>query len=202
MNNKYKIIGRPKQVVVNLKKVNIYRIKALKTFKNEATGITIKKGEVGGWITEKALSQEGNSWVDKGSVVVGEPNQVCVSGDAYVANSVIHGNVIVHGNAVVSNSELQTFDKFYSEICDHSRVIGSFIIGNTKVAGKAQLGNCRIIGQALIDGKSFLENCRINNSNPNKTITIRLFGERLSDYALYDRLITDKTPIVNDVSKE
>ena len=79
-----------------IKKVK--RIRALRDIEN--ADHFINAGTTGGWIEfENNLSQEGEGWIDEGSVVT---DGAVVSGDAFVGEgSYIGGKCSVSGNAVV-----------------------------------------------------------------------------------------------------
>lgn len=81
----------------------LYRIKALKDFRN------VEKGEIGGYIESKRnLSHEGDAWVSGNARVYG---YAWVYGDAWV-----YDNARVSGNAQVSGD---------AQVCGDARVSGN-----------------------------------------------------------------------------
>lgn len=91
---------------VQLNNVTLYRIQALTTFTNGATGEIIHKGYKGGYVQYEAnLSQEGSSWVHANARVFGKAR---VLGDAMVmGNAQVHGRAFVSGTAVVEGAEVR-----------------------------------------------------------------------------------------------
>ena len=56
---------------VSISGESLYRIKALKEFVNETTGVVIEKGQLGGFVqSEKNLSQYGTCWIDDSARVL------------------------------------------------------------------------------------------------------------------------------------
>ena len=200
--DKYELVGEKEIKLLNGRKVAVYRIRALKSFKNEATRMEVKKGELGGKITPNALSQNGTCWVDESSLILDSEGMTRVTGDSYVGSSILAGNINVSDSAVVAYSQLRNKENACMEIVENARVVGTKMTDNVRVAGRAEVSNCEVSGQVLIDGQSFLENCNVTNNSEDKTkvVTIRLFGTKQSDITLHDRRITEKTPIVNDVN--
>ena len=88
---------------VSISGESLYRIKALKEFVNETTGVVIEKGQLGGFVqSEKNLSQYGTCWIDDSARVF---NNAVVSDNAYVGQeAMIHRNVQISGNAAVLDS--------------------------------------------------------------------------------------------------
>jgi NDP-sugar pyrophosphorylase family protein len=76
----------------------LYQIEALKDFGY------VKKGDLGGYVeSEDNLSQEGNCWLYKGSMVIDTAH---VFGNAYVENSIIFNNARIFDDAYVFGAEI------------------------------------------------------------------------------------------------
>ena len=110
-SKKYEYVGVGVERKIDGREVRVYQIRAVKTFVNAATGIKVKRGELGGYITKNALSQNGTCWVDEASVVVSDNERTMVYNDAFVGNkSKVCGNVNICDNAVKYNKENGTVD--------------------------------------------------------------------------------------------
>lgn len=159
----------------------LYRIRALKSFRNPATKNCIKKGALGGYIeSEKNLSQNGYCWVYAWS----QNHNICgivyenaiIEGDAFNEQSIVHGNAIISESSYVRYSEIYGNALIYGNaILDHCNVYDNAKIydnakvcclnGGTRIFGKAEIynnaivrgrwskifGNARICGRALIN---------------------------------------------------
>lgn len=127
-------------VEINGKK--IYQIVADKDFM--ALYGPVKKGELGGFVASMALSQEGNCWVDKCSIV----EKGCyINGDAVIAGkSHLSGNVTVRNKAFVFNSTLKSTDKNDISIYGDARVMQSTIEGGANLSACARIELSKING--------------------------------------------------------
>ena len=127
MKKKYTLTSE----TIKYKGHTLHRIKALKDIVIN-TEITIKKGNLGGWIEkEYNLSQDGNCWVSGKAKVFGDAT---VKGCAYVSDY-----VEVHGNAIIR---------------DNSKVYGyADVYGHSWIGDKSEIfGNAAVHGEAFVDG--------------------------------------------------
>lgn len=119
--------------------ITLHRIRAEKTIVLKC-GITVNKGDEGGWI-EKESNLCDNAWVfDNASVF----NNARVSGDALVLdNARVCDNARVYAKACVSGK---------AWVCDNAFVSdNAFVCDNALVSGDAQVtGNARVSGDAFI----------------------------------------------------
>ena len=106
----------------------LYRIKALKDFKDDELYQDVKAGDLGGYVEkEKNLSQEGNCWVYGNARVYGDAR---VFGSAYVFD-----NASVYGNAYVFDNARVYGDAY---VFDNARVFGSaYVFDEACVYGNA-----------------------------------------------------------------
>ena len=133
---------------VSISGESLYRIKALKEFENEATGVVIEKGQLGGFVqSEKNLSQDGTCWIDDNARVF---NNAKVTDNAYVGDeSMISLNAEVTDNAVVKESAWITQN---AKITDKAFVTGTVMVkGNAVIKDEAIVcGNQSINGNTEI----------------------------------------------------
>lgn len=133
---------------VSISGESLYRIKALKEFVNEATGVVIEKGQLGGFVqSEKNLSQDGTCWIDDNARVF---NNAKVTENAYVGDeSMISLNAEVTDNAVVKESAWITQN---AKITDKAFVTGTVMVkGNAVIKDEAIVcGNQSINGNTEI----------------------------------------------------
>ena len=135
---------------IKYKGYTLHRIKALKDF------LTVKKGDLGGWIEkEYNLSQDGNCWIYDNAEVYDNAKvfgDAIVKGRAYVSDYVeVHGNAIIRDNAKVYG---------YADVYGHSWIGDkSEVYGDAKIYGNAQIydeavicGKCCVYGNALVYG--------------------------------------------------
>ena len=126
----------------------LYRIKALKDFRN------VEKGEIGGYIESKRnLSHEGDAWVSGDARVSGNA-RVCgdawVSGNAQVYDKArVSGDARVSGNARVCGNAWVSGD---ARISGYAWVSGdAWVYGDAQVSGDAQVcGDARVSGNARV----------------------------------------------------
>ena len=122
---------------VSISGETLYRIKALRDFTNEATGVEIKAGQLGGYVqSENNLSHSGTCWVDESARVF---NNATVSDDAYIGgesmankNTVIKDSAIVDGAAWITQSAKISGNAYVRD--------QAFISGNAEVGGTAEVG--------------------------------------------------------------
>ena len=133
---------------VSISGESLYRIKALKEFVNEATGVVIEKGQLGGFVqSESNLSQDGTCWIDDNARVF---NNAKVTDNAYIGDeAMINKNVEVTDNAVVKESVWITQN---AKIKDKAYISGIVLIkGNAVIKGEAI-----VCGNQSIDGNTEL----------------------------------------------
>lgn len=133
---------------VSISGESLYRIKALKEFENEATGVVIEKGQLGGFVqSENNLSQDGTCWIDDNARVF---NNAKVTDNAYVGEeAMLNRNVEVKDNAVVSGAAWITQN---AKITDNANVSGMVMVkGNALIKDEAIVcGNHSINGNTEI----------------------------------------------------
>ena len=141
MNKKYELL---KDDCINYKGRTLYRIKALKDFRN------IKVGELGGYIeSEKNLSHEGECWIYEYAKVYGNARvweDAKVFGEAEVYDEAeVFGGARIHGNAKIYD-EAGIFDN--ATLFENARVCNNARIKyNARVYGNAKIERDTIIGQ-------------------------------------------------------
>lgn len=141
MNKKYELL---KNDCINYKGRTLYRIKALKDFRN------IKAGELGGYIeNEKNLSHEGECWIYEYAKVYGNARvweDAKVFGEAEVYDEAeVFGGARIRGNAKIYD-EAGIFDN--ATVFENARVCNNARIKyNARVYGNAKIERDTIIGQ-------------------------------------------------------
>ncbi len=141
---KYEIIHDDKTQTKNLngELIEIYRIKALKSF-IDAEGNIVKKGAKGGYIeTESSLSQEGSCWVADGSIVA---DGAYVYDDALVKTSRVYGayvagKAIIEGSYIIGKNTKIEGTVIQSTVADDSRVRENALIKNSNIIDGAKIG--------------------------------------------------------------
>lgn len=215
---KYKFTGEQKRIhgiVVN-------RIVALKNFdniRNPITGkkISIKKGELGGWIEkEENLLQDGTSWVSDEACVYGNAS---VKDDAYVwgdvvilGNSIITENADVSGNAVISHNAVISGNASVSGGVKISGV--TCVTGNAKIYDYASImgnamvyGDARVFENAIIKDYAVIMSDAMVSGNAKISGKARVMGEAQvngnatvrGDAQIYGNcIVTDNSEIAGD----
>lgn len=133
---------------VSISGESLYRIKSLKEFVNEATGLKIKAGQLGGFVqSESNLSQDGTCWIDDNARVF---NNAVVTDNAYVAseamvnqNAEIKDNAVVIGESWITN-KAQILEKAFVRdmplIKDSAIIKGEAIVcGNHSISGNTEI---------------------------------------------------------------
>lgn len=149
MSKKFELV---KEKYIELKDGRkLYQIRSLREIQNERMIVSIKKGELGGYVeSEKNLSQEGNSWICQSARVY--ENALVKDG------SLVGNKVIVRGNAVVEDiAYVRAMSIGKTIIEDNSRIGGistvgledPFVVFNHK--GTRIRGNSAILGNSIID---------------------------------------------------
>ena len=120
-----------------------FRVRALRGFTNKASGRTIEKGEIGGWVDgEHNLSQRGTCWISDEASVNNRGRvrrHAIVSENAKVEGGTVTGKSIVEGNATVR---------------DTASITGKAVVeGNATVEGDAWVGHDAMVGGEASLGK-------------------------------------------------
>ena len=139
---------------VSLSGETLYRIRALKDFTNEATGLHIQAGQLGGYVQSEAnLSQRGTCWIDDNARVF---NKATVSGNAYVADdAMVNLNAMVKDNATVTGS--------------------AWIAKNATISGNAYITEMALIsGNATVTGNATV--CGTYTAKGNITLSEGTYG--------------------------
>ena len=160
MDRKYELL---KDDYINYRGITLYRIKALKDFKN------IKAGELGGYVeSEKNLSHDRNCWVYDNAKVYG--NAQVYDNAEILNNAEVFGDAEVFGEAwVYEDAKVFGDAKVYgdAEVCGEAKIYGTaFVCGNANVYEDAQAcGDSYICGNAKIYGSAFVcENAEVYGS--------------------------------------
>ncbi|MBE7075948.1 MAG: hypothetical protein E7375_02655 [Clostridiales bacterium] len=135
------------------------RIVALRDIHNPR--LFVKAGEKGGYVFPDGLSQEGESWVDQGSVI---GPQCEVAGNALVQQSYLGRNVVVKDNAVVTKSTLE-FAPRGIEISGRGRVVSSYLQGNIRVSGEAAVVRSKMFGNINVFGIANVYDCNVESNS-------------------------------------
>ena len=142
MEKKFELVKDCDIVIRNIRgeAINLYRIKALKTFScpikllekgEEIVNFTVEEGTLGGYVeNEDNLSHEGGCWIFNNAKVY--------DGARIEDNAQIHHFAIVEDNAVV---------KDYASVTDRARVTRDALVGGcTKVANEAEVSDSKVVG--------------------------------------------------------
>lgn len=187
-------LDKPKYSLREIKGSELYEIVALKDFGN------VRKGDVGGFVSGyQNLSQRGNSWIEKDSVVKGNAK---VIENAFISqNSIIEGNAIIGENVIIRNSEVKNNAKVLG---NHTIVKNSFIENDAVVNVIGVISDSKIKDHVFLNGgvdisKSEIEGyvkttSTINLDLKNSTLkdfvklsgTIRIEDSELKDICLLD----------------
>lgn len=157
MDKKYEIL---KDDYINYAGITLYRVKALKDFRN------IKAGDLGGYIEkEKNLSHNDFCWVYEYAKVYEDAR---VFGNAKVfRDAEVFGDAKVYGDAEVGGEAWVYEDaRVYGnakvfrnvEVYGSAKILGNArVYGNTKVYGDSRVcGNAEIYGNARVYGNTFI----------------------------------------------
>ena len=146
-DKKYEILRTRK---MQLSGVDVFKIKALRTFKT-IDGTTINAGDYGGFIeSEENLSHEGNCWVGDEAVVY---KGATVRDNALVCEGTTVGNeCIISGNAMLYGSSLvMSLSGEIIKIKDSSNINNSQIISSVTISGKTSIKESYISGLINIE---------------------------------------------------
>lgn len=220
MNSKYELVSTDTQVVAGRK---LYRIKALRTFRNGA----VQAGDLGGYVESvRNLSETGSAWIFAPAQVMGDAK---VKDDAMVAGrSIVHGHAtienfalvfdaevhdcaVISGNASVRGrsrvfgqariSEYAQIDKMAmvydaARVSGAARVLGSstYIHGNARVSGEARIEAGRFRGYARVHGAARV----LGHADARTVSDVMVFdGPNLNTLTAY-RTVQDEIEIVHD----
>lgn len=139
MTKKYELVSSQNQLY--------YDIKALKDIPLHS----VKAGDLGGRVEgEHNLSQEGDCWIEEGSMV---RNQARVEGNALVCNnSIIVNNSCISGNVIVNDCRVSGSSNIKDNaVLTYCAVLGkSHVRGNARIQGICLLGDCDLYGDTVI----------------------------------------------------
>ena len=155
MNKKYELV---KENYLNMGDKKLYQIRALREIKNERMIISIKKGELGGYVeSEKNLSQEGNSWVCRSARIY---DNATVKDGALVGNK-----VVVRGNAIIEDiAYVRAMQHGKTIIEDNARIGGDSTVGSEDPFVSYNAAQTAVCGDSAILGNSIIEEIYVNNS--------------------------------------
>ncbi|AJD93200.1 hypothetical protein JMA_38820 (plasmid) [Jeotgalibacillus malaysiensis] len=156
---KYQVTGNTKEVYDGKHLVTLYQIKAMKDIPKHG----VKIGDIGGWIQDTSnLSHDGNSWIDKDSMVYGES---VVKDDAIIKKSLITGKTEVSHNSSVISSQIKGKK---SIIKDNAQLFMVKVFHQLKAEGNCFLQRLKVEGEAIIKS----EDCSIADSTLRGNVTI------------------------------
>lgn len=170
--------------------VPLYQIECLETFTNLATGLTIEKGDLGGYMpldVFERLDQKGSWWFGPGVKFMYSDYQMCentppiadhvfVDGPVIIRKSMLKKRVSVFGleDTRINNCIIDDDVKITGDITlEHSIVSDSAIISHT-----AEIYNCKIIDQAKILGKTVIKNMIVESNAVVKNCILKGTGEK------------------------
>ncbi len=173
MSKKYKLTNNTTRKLFNGKP--LYKIKALKDFKT-VNGILVRAGDFGGYVmSEKNLSQYGNSWIDGYSLAYG--NAQILDNAVLCGLSKASGNSMIYDNAVVDSSEIDSNTKIYgnsnvyaSTVLGYARIYGnskvnySYVYEHAKVHGNAEVKDTFLSGYLNIFDNAAVKNIELNGN--------------------------------------
>ncbi len=159
------------------KETTVYRIRALEDIENENDfQLDVKKGDLGGWVSGyHNLSQQGKCWIYDNSIVT---DNARVEDDAIVyGNSTMTENSSAYNRSEVCNSRLRNgcmiLGDGWIEDCElhdnvkimkNSRLIHSFLFGNTQIKKRGHvIQDCWIYNSYIIS-KGKIIDATITNS--------------------------------------
>ncbi len=169
-------------------KVVLHRVVAMKNFVNSATGIEVKAGEKGGYITPFALSQNGTCWVDENSLVASLTMGSKVTDDAFVSSSKLVGKVYVCDSAKVHETTI--FSDGTAEISGEALVNKSILTGDVYASDRATIDKSTINGKVKVKGNTIMLDCVVKNAK-SEPIEINLNGKEPYDYSVCGQNITE-----------
>ncbi len=199
--DKYRLnINDFKEFILDGQKVVLFRIVAVKSFMNKATGIEVKAGERGGYISPYALSQKGSCWVDENSLVVSLSLGSKVTDDAFVSNSKLVGKAFVCDSAKVHGTTI--FSDNTAEISGEALVNKSMLSGDVYVSERATIDKSTLNGKVKVKGNTIMLDCVVKNTKSD-FIEINLSGKEPCNYSVCGQKIEESlirnifTPKIN-----
>jgi len=134
----------------------------------------VKAGDIGGRVqTPYNLSQEGDCWIEQGSMVRHEAH---VSGNALICNtSAVADRSIVSGDAIIDDSGIYE----YAVISDNVVITDCVAFDNPVIRGNTRIENLRLMGACDLYGDTEI----VNNKEQRCTVE-NLQGEFSTDTPL------------------
>lgn len=180
----------------------LYQIRALREIQNERMIVSIKKGELGGYVeSEKNLSQEGNSWISQSARVY--ENALVKDG------SLVGNKVIVRGNAAIEDDAYVRAMSIGKTIIEDNARIGGistvgledpFVVFNHK--GTRIRGNSAILGNTMIDRTdvkdSVIRDVHITACDVEKSIIYADYDLFMTSSSIQDVILYHSTGVIRD----
>lgn len=200
MSKKFELV---KEKYIELKDGRkLYQIRALREIQNERMIVSIKKGELGGYVeSEKNLSQEGNSWICQSARVY--ENALVKDG------SLVGNKVIVRGNAVIEDDAYVRAMSIGKTIIEDNARIGGistvgledpFVVFNHK--GTRIRGNSAILGNTMIDRTdvkdSVIRDVHITACDVEKSIIYADYDLFMTSSSIQDVILYHSTGAIRD----
>lgn len=200
MSKKFELV---KEKYIELKDGRkLYQIRALREIQNERMIVSIKKGELGGYVeSEKNLSQEGNSWICQSARVY--ENALVKDG------SLVGNNVIVRGNAAIEDDAYVRAMSIGKTIIEDNARIGGistvgledpFVVFNHK--GTRICGNSAILGNTMIDRTdvkdSVIRDVHITACDVEKSIIYADYDLFMTSSSIQDVILYHSTGAIRD----
>lgn len=145
----------------------VHRIRALQSFDN------VEKGDLGGYIgCERNLSQRGNCWVDKDSVVSGDgrvENEAQIV-RSFVYDSIVSGHTPIYDSVIYKSiiedcANIKCSSILESRVSSDALIVDSLIKNDSWITGKSKISNgCNIIGSRIF-ADSVLSNIGVTNGS-------------------------------------
>ena len=200
MSKKFELV---KEKYIELKDGRkLYQIRALREIQNERMIVSIKKGELGGYVeSEKNLSQEGNSWICQSARVY--ENALVKDG------SLVGNKVIVRGNAAIEDDAYVRAMSIGKTIIEDNARIGGistvgledpFVVFNHK--GTRIRGNSAILGNTMIDRTdvkdSVIRDVHITACDVEKSIIYADYDLFMTSSSIQDVILYHSTGVIRD----
>ena len=151
-----------KQIEIDGKRTKVYKIVSKINFCT-SRGVVVE-GQQGGYCALGTLSEKGNCWVDKYSVVGPD---CFVSGHAYIEKSLLAHDCSVSGRSYVFNSQIVPLKG--CSIVDNCEVLNSKIKGDLYMGGLTKLIDSSVVGDLKMQDEAILKTCFIKSE---KRITV------------------------------
>lgn len=200
MNKKFELVNEKYITLKDGRK--LYQIRALREIQNERIIVSIKKGELGGYVeSEKNLSQEGNSWICQSARVY--ENALVKDG------SLVGNKVIVRGNAAIEDDAYVRAMSIGKTIIEDNARIGGistvgledpFVVFNHK--GTRIRGNSAILGNTMIDRTdvkdSVIRDVHITACDVEKSIIYADYDLFMTSSSIQDVILYHSTGVIRD----